>query len=67
MVGVCTPSMEFIYVLPGCEGSAHDGRVLRDAISRTNGLRVPQGRYQYFVSLFAQIPFIDTNFGYMCV
>ncbi|XP_031090557.1 protein ALP1-like [Ipomoea triloba] len=45
MLGVCTPSMEFIYVLPGWEGSAHDGRVLRDAISRTNGLRVPQGCY----------------------
>ncbi|ONM33436.1 hypothetical protein ZEAMMB73_Zm00001d041649 [Zea mays] len=37
--------MQFIYVLPGWEGSAHDGRVLRDAISRPNGLRVPQGCY----------------------
>ncbi|XP_054820822.1 uncharacterized protein LOC129319784 [Prosopis cineraria] len=27
------------------EGSAADGRVLRDAISRRNGLRVPQGYY----------------------
>ncbi|KAK3152368.1 hypothetical protein QOZ80_2BG0157980 [Eleusine coracana subsp. coracana] len=37
--------MQFIYVLPGWEGSAHDGRVLRDAISRPNELRVPQGCY----------------------
>nr|XP_027120492.1 uncharacterized protein LOC113737458 [Coffea arabica] len=37
--------MQFIYVLPGWEGSAHDGRVLRNAISRPNGLRVPQGCY----------------------
>nr|XP_048322668.1 uncharacterized protein LOC112489630 isoform X3 [Ziziphus jujuba var. spinosa] len=33
--------MEFIFVLPGWEGSASDSRVLRDAISRPNGLKVP--------------------------
>nr|GEX22036.1 hypothetical protein [Tanacetum cinerariifolium] len=37
--------MQFIYVLPGWEGSAHDGRVLRDAISREDGLKIPQGCY----------------------
>ncbi|KAL3507361.1 hypothetical protein ACH5RR_032743 [Cinchona calisaya] len=42
VLGVCAPDMQFIYVLPGWEGSAHDGRVLRDAISRPNGLNVPQ-------------------------
>ncbi|XP_047332017.1 putative nuclease HARBI1 [Impatiens glandulifera] len=45
VLGVCCPKMQFIYVLPGWEGSAHDGRVLRDAISRPNGLRVPVGCY----------------------
>ncbi|XP_031101555.1 protein ALP1-like [Ipomoea triloba] len=45
VLGVCTPDMHFIYVLPGWEGSAADGRVLRDAISRKNGLKVPQGNY----------------------
>ncbi|KAG6487569.1 hypothetical protein ZIOFF_056157 [Zingiber officinale] len=30
------------YVLPGWEGSAADGRVLRDAISRRNDLKIPQ-------------------------
>uniref|UniRef100_A0A803KZB5 DDE Tnp4 domain-containing protein n=1 Tax=Chenopodium quinoa TaxID=63459 RepID=A0A803KZB5_CHEQI len=44
VLGVCTPNMEFVFVLPGWEGSAHDGRVLRDAISRPNGLKVPQGK-----------------------
>ncbi|KAG6510317.1 hypothetical protein ZIOFF_028327 [Zingiber officinale] len=38
---VCTQNMQFSYVLPGWEGSA-DGRVLRDAISRRNGLKIPQ-------------------------
>ncbi|KAG6528137.1 hypothetical protein ZIOFF_010286 [Zingiber officinale] len=37
--------MQFIYVLPGWEGSAHDDRVLRDAMIRSNGLKVPQGCY----------------------
>ena len=49
VLGVCAPDMQFIYVLPGWEGSAHDGRVLRDAISRPNGLRVPQGEF-YFIN-----------------
>jgi hypothetical protein len=34
VLGVCAPDMQFIYVLPGWEGSAHDRHVLRDAISR---------------------------------
>ncbi|GAV84391.1 LOW QUALITY PROTEIN: DDE_4 domain-containing protein, partial [Cephalotus follicularis] len=44
VLGVCSQDM-FIYILLGWEGSAIDGRVLRDAISRRNGLRVPQGHY----------------------
>ncbi|XP_061363236.1 protein ALP1-like [Gastrolobium bilobum] len=42
---VCSQDGQFIYVLPGWEGSAADSRVLRDAISRPNGLRVPKGYY----------------------
>ncbi|XVF72674.1 hypothetical protein PTKIN_Ptkin12aG0139000 [Pterospermum kingtungense] len=34
VLGVCTSSMQFIYVLPGWERSAANGQVLRDAISR---------------------------------
>ncbi|XP_062118496.1 protein ALP1-like [Humulus lupulus] len=45
VLGVVSQDMQFIYVLPGWEGSAADSRVLRDAISRTNGLKVPQGHY----------------------
>ncbi|KAL8551398.1 hypothetical protein ACS0TY_000479 [Phlomoides rotata] len=44
VLGVCCPDMQFAYVLPGWEGSAHDGRVLRDAVSRQHGLKVPQGK-----------------------
>ncbi|KAK5819425.1 hypothetical protein PVK06_024425 [Gossypium arboreum] len=45
MLGVCTPNMQFVYVLPGWEGSVADGRVLQDAISRRHGLKVPHGCY----------------------
>ncbi|CAA0819753.1 Unknown protein, partial [Striga hermonthica] len=42
VLGVCSQDMQFIYVLPGSEGSAADGRVLRDAITPRNGLVVPR-------------------------
>lgn len=43
VLGVCSPDGQFIYVLPGWEGSAADGRVLRDALRRPHSLQVPQG------------------------
>lgn len=43
VLGVCSHDMQFIYVLAGWEGSAADYRVLRNAISRKNGLKVPKG------------------------
>ncbi|CAN1293917.1 Putative nuclease HARBI1, partial [Linum perenne] len=45
VLGVCNPDGQFIYCLDGWEGSAHDARVLRDAIARPNGLKVPKGQY----------------------
>jgi hypothetical protein len=36
-------SMNFTYVLAGWEGSAHDGRVLQDAVSK--GFAAPMGKY----------------------
>ncbi|CAN1136980.1 Putative nuclease HARBI1 [Linum perenne] len=45
VLGVCNLEGEFIYCLSGWEGSAHDARVLRDALSRPLGLKVPTGSY----------------------
>ncbi|KAL0438835.1 UNVERIFIED_CONTAM: hypothetical protein Slati_2366500 [Sesamum latifolium] len=42
VLGVCDRKMRFIYVLAGWEGSAADGRVLRDAFTRPNGLKIPR-------------------------
>ena len=39
----CSFDLEFIYVLSGWEGSAHDSKVLNYALSRNNELKVPQG------------------------
>ncbi|XLR07987.1 hypothetical protein S83_035925 [Arachis hypogaea] len=33
--------MNFVYVLSGWEGSASDSRILRNAITRHNGLKIP--------------------------
>ncbi|KAJ9549302.1 hypothetical protein OSB04_021845 [Centaurea solstitialis] len=45
VLGVCSQDMQFIYVLTGWEGSAADGRVLRDALLRPHGLKVPRPGY----------------------
>ncbi|XP_042014843.1 putative nuclease HARBI1 [Salvia splendens] len=44
-LAACDRFLRFTYVLPGWEGSAGDSRVLRDAVSRPHGLRVPIGTY----------------------
>ena len=44
VLGVCSQDMQFIYILPGWEESAADSRVLREAITRRNGLKIPRGR-----------------------
>ncbi|XP_047937792.1 protein ANTAGONIST OF LIKE HETEROCHROMATIN PROTEIN 1-like [Salvia hispanica] len=44
-LAVCDRRLRFVYVLPGWEGSAGDSRILRDAISRPLGLKVPKDCY----------------------
>ncbi|KAL8146021.1 hypothetical protein AgCh_003960 [Apium graveolens] len=44
VLAACSPNLLFQYVLTGWEGSAADGRVLRDAIHR-HGLIIPGGTY----------------------
>lgn len=44
VLAACSRDMQFTFVLPGWEGSASDSRVLRDAVTRPNGLRVPTGK-----------------------
>ena len=50
VLGVCSPDAEFIFVLPGWEGSAADERVLRDALRRTHGLKLRDGLWNFLDS-----------------
>ncbi|KAL8468617.1 hypothetical protein ACS0TY_031711 [Phlomoides rotata] len=45
VLGAFDQNMMFVYVLPGWEGSAADCRVLRNAVLRPNGLKVPKDIY----------------------
>ncbi|XLR00439.1 hypothetical protein S83_066637, partial [Arachis hypogaea] len=41
VLGVCNREMGFIYVLNGWKGSASDSRILQDAITHRNSLKIP--------------------------
>ena len=43
VLGICTFSLSFAGLVPGWEGSAHDGRVLQWALE--NGFYIPEGKY----------------------
>ncbi|WCJ38243.1 hypothetical protein M5689_019315 [Euphorbia peplus] len=45
VLAACNFDLQFMYVLSGWEGSAHDSKLLNDALSRRNRLVVPQGKY----------------------
>jgi hypothetical protein len=45
--------LRFTFVVAGWEGTAHDALILRDALERQNGFRVPEGTIKlvYLISL----------------
>ena len=43
MLAAVSFDLGFIYMLAGWEGSAHDSRILTDALSRPRGLKIPEG------------------------
>ncbi|PPD92502.1 hypothetical protein GOBAR_DD10560 [Gossypium barbadense] len=45
VLAAITFDLKFSYVLAGWEGSAHDSRILSDALSRLGGLRISEGKY----------------------
>ncbi|KAH1098437.1 hypothetical protein J1N35_015358, partial [Gossypium stocksii] len=46
VLAVIAFDLKFSYVLAGWEGSAHDSRILSDALSRLRGLRILEGLYE---------------------
>jgi hypothetical protein len=53
--------LRFTYVLAGWEGTTHDANVLRDALERVNGFRVPQG------NSFTYVLVNDNVYGIMTI
>ncbi|RZC19189.1 hypothetical protein D0Y65_006132 [Glycine soja] len=47
VLAACNFDLEFMYVLSGWEGSAHDSKVLSDALARKNGLKVLQALHNF--------------------
>ncbi|XP_026421779.1 uncharacterized protein LOC113317874, partial [Papaver somniferum] len=45
VLAVCNFDLEFIYVLSGWEGSSHDSKILNDAMTKRNGLKIPQDEF----------------------
>ncbi|WJX10733.1 hypothetical protein P8452_01419 [Trifolium repens] len=45
VLAACNFDMKFTYVLPGWEGTASDSRILKDALSREDSLKIPEGKY----------------------
>ncbi|KAK9274387.1 hypothetical protein L1049_019201 [Liquidambar formosana] len=61
VLGVCSQDMQFIFVLPGWEGSAADSRVLRDAVSRRHGLKVLRGTLQIVITIIILHFFVHSS------
>lgn len=49
VLAVVTFDLRYCYILPGWEGSAHDGRVLADAV-QDQGFVVPEDKYFFFLA-----------------
>ena len=43
VLAACGFDMRFSYVLPGWEGTASDSKILKNAISRDDSLKIPLG------------------------
>ena len=48
VLATCNFDLKFMYVLARWKGSAHDSKLLNDALSNRNGLKVPQGKCYFF-------------------
>ena len=41
----CSFDLKFTYVLPGWEGTASDSRIIKNALTRNDNLKIPQGKF----------------------
>ena len=41
----CSFDLKFTYVLPSWEGTASDSRIIKNALTRNDNLKIPQGKF----------------------
>ncbi|XP_077247569.1 uncharacterized protein LOC143887354 [Tasmannia lanceolata] len=56
VMAACSFDLLFQFVLAGWEGSTADSRVLSSALTRPNGLQVPEGKYYLVDKEYANMP-----------
>jgi hypothetical protein len=56
VLAICNFDLQFVYVLPGWEGSAHDQRVLQSALYQ-HGLNIPKGQYYLGDAGYSNTPY----------
>ncbi|CAN6694533.1 unnamed protein product [Malus baccata var. baccata] len=50
VLAACNFDLEFIYILSGWESSAHYSKLLHDAVSRKNKLKVPEEQQRHIAN-----------------
>ena len=45
VLAACSFNLKFTYVLPGWEGTASDSRIIKNALTRIDNLKIPQGKF----------------------
>ena len=43
VLDACSFDLKFTYVLPGCEGTASDSRIIKNALTREDKQKIPNG------------------------
>ena len=41
----CSFDLKFTYVLPGWEGTVSNSRIIKNALTRNDNLKIPQGKF----------------------
>ena len=45
VLAACLFDLKFTYILPGWEGTALDSRIIKNALTRNDNLKIPQGNF----------------------
>lgn len=43
ILAACSFDLKFTYILPGWEGTASDSKIMKNALTRSHSLKIPEG------------------------